>query len=107
MGAMGRFILRGQENFCLIRPRGEALALETLFVAEDVRSKRDIEEAVAESDVKDAELELARQVIESISGEFDPEEFRNEYRDDLRQMLEAKLAGAAASRFTVSRSRWS
>jgi DNA end-binding protein Ku len=32
-------------------------------------------------------------VIESISGEFDPEEFRNEYRDDLRGMLEAKLAG--------------
>ena len=48
---------------------------------------------MAESDVKDAELDLARQVIESISGEFEPEEFRNEYRDELRQMLEAKLAG--------------
>jgi DNA end-binding protein Ku len=93
MAAIGKFVLWGKENLCLIRPQGNSLALETLFFAEDVRAKRDIEDAVAESDVKDAELELARQVIESISGEFDPEEFRNEYRDDLRQMLEAKLGG--------------
>ncbi len=93
MAAIGKFVLWGKENLCLIRPQGDSLALETLFFAEDVRAKREIEEAVAESDVKDAELDLARQVIESISGEFDPEEFRNEYRDDLRRMLEAKLEG--------------
>jgi DNA end-binding protein Ku len=93
MAAIGKFVLWGKENLCLIRPQDDSLALETLFFAEDVRSKRDIEDAVAESDVKDAELDLARQVIESISGEFDAEEFRNEYRDDLRRMLEAKLAG--------------
>ena len=93
MAAIGKFVLWGKENLCLIRPQGNTLALETLFFAEDVRAKRDIEDAVAESEVKDAELDLARQVIESISGEFEPEEFRNEYRDELRQMLEAKLAG--------------
>jgi DNA end-binding protein Ku len=93
MAAIGKFVLWGKENLCLIRPQGDSLALETLFFAEDVRSKKDIEEAVAEADVKDAELDLARQVIESISGEFDPETFRNEYRDDLRRMLEAKVAG--------------
>lgn len=93
MAAIGKFVLWGKENLCLIRPQGDTLALETLFFAEDVRAKREIEDAVAESDVKDAELDLARQVIESISGEFDPEEFRNEYRDDLRRMLEAKLDG--------------
>jgi len=93
MAAIGKFVLWGKENLCLIRPYGDTLALETLFFAEDVRTKRDIEDAVSESDVKKAELDLARQVIESISGEFDPEEFRNEYRDDLRRMLEAKVAG--------------
>jgi DNA end-binding protein Ku len=93
MAAIGKFVLWGKENLCLIRPQGDSLALETLFFAEDVRAKRDIEDAVAESDIKGAELDLARQVIESISGEFDPEEFRNEYRDDLRRMLEAKLEG--------------
>jgi len=98
MAAIGKFVLWGKENLCLIRPQGDTLALETLFFAEDVRPKKDIEDAVAEADVKDAELDLARQVIESISGEFDPEEFRNEYRDDLRRMLEAKLAGQEISK---------
>lgn len=93
MAALGRFILRGQENFCLIRPRGDALALETLFVAEDVRSQVEVEEAVGETDVKEAELDLARQVIESLSADFDPAELESEYRRDLRAMLEAKLSG--------------
>jgi DNA end-binding protein Ku len=93
MGALGRFVLRGQENFGLIRPRGDALALETLFVAEDVRSQVEIEEAVGDTNVKDAEMDLARQVIDSLAGDFDAAELESEYRRDLRSMLEAKLAG--------------
>ncbi|HEV8603275.1 MAG TPA: Ku protein [Gaiellaceae bacterium] len=91
--AIGRFVLRGSENLCLIRPRGDALALETMFLAEDVNSAAEIEEAVEESKVKAPELELARQVIDSLVGDFDPTELTSEYRRDLRAMLEAKLAG--------------
>ena len=98
MAAVGKFVLWGKENLCLIRPHGDSLALETLFFAEDVRSRNEIEDAVAETEVKKPELDLARQVIESIAGDFDPEEFRNEYREDLRQMLEAKLAGQEIAR---------
>lgn len=93
MAAIGKFVLWGKENLCLIRPLGDALALETLFFGEDVRSSAEIEEAVAETEVKPAELELARQVIGSLVAEFDPAEFENEYRRDLRAMLEAKLTG--------------
>jgi DNA end-binding protein Ku len=93
MAAVGRFILRGNETFCLIRPRGEALALETLFVAEDVRSQAEIEEAVEETKVKKPELDLARQVIDSLVAEFDPSELQSTYRRDLRALLESKLSG--------------
>jgi DNA end-binding protein Ku len=93
MGAVGRFVLRGQEHFSLIRPRGDALALETLFVAEDVRSQAEVEEAVGDTEVKEAELELARQVIDSLAGDFDASELESEYRSSLHEMLEAKLAG--------------
>ena len=93
MAAIGKFVLWGKENLCLIRPRGESLALETLFFAEDVRSHQEIEETVESTEVKKAELDLARQVIASLVGEFEPAEFENEYRRDLRAMLEAKLAG--------------
>jgi DNA end-binding protein Ku len=96
--ALGRFILRGQEYFCLIRSRGDALALETLFLAEDVRSQVEIEEAVDATAVKEPELELARQVIESLVDEFDPALLESEYRRDLRAMLEAKLAGEEITR---------
>ena len=93
MAAVGRFVRQGAEHFCLIRPKGDALALETLFLAEDVRSQAEIEEAVQEVEVKDAELELARQVIASLVADFDSEELTSEYRRDLRALLEAKLAG--------------
>jgi DNA end-binding protein Ku len=96
--ALGRFVLRGQEHFGLIRARGEALVLETLFLAEDVRSQAEIEEAVEEADVKDAELELARQVIESLVADFEPDLLESDYRRDLRAMLEAKLAGEEIAR---------
>jgi DNA end-binding protein Ku len=96
--AIGRFVLSGKEKLCLIRAKGDALALETLFLAEDVYSQAEIEETVSDADVKDAELELARQVIESLVGEFDPSEFTSVYRSNLKAMLEAKLEGEEIAR---------
>ena len=93
MAALGRFVQQGREKLCLIRPKGDALALETLFLAADVYSQAEIEEAVEETTVKKPELALARQVIESLAGEFDPSELQSDYRRDLRALLEAKLAG--------------
>jgi DNA end-binding protein Ku len=93
MAGVGKFVLWGKENLCLIRPLGDSLAMETLFFADDVRARAEIDEAVAEVEVKEPELELARQVIASLVGVFDPEDFENNYRRDLRTMLEAKLAG--------------
>jgi len=95
VGAIGRFVLAGKEKLCLIRPKGDALVLETLYVAEDVYSQAEIDEATGEAAApKKAELDLARQLVESLVGEFDPrEQLQSEYRQDLKKMLEAKLAG--------------
>lgn len=97
MAAIGRMVIRGNENFCLIRPKGEALVLETLFLAEDVRSQAEIDEAVGETEVNEPELQLARQLIDGLVGEFEPEALHSEYRDNLRQLLEAKLKGEEIS----------
>jgi DNA end-binding protein Ku len=91
--AVGKFVLWGKENLCLIRPQGDTLAMETLFFADDVRSKAEIEEAVEATEVREAELSLAGQVIDSLVGEWHPEDFTNDYRREVRAMLEAKLAG--------------
>src|SRR5262249_12850049 len=57
VAALGSFVLAGKEKLCLIRPKGDALALETLFVSEDVKSQAEIDEAVASAEVKPPELE--------------------------------------------------
>jgi DNA end-binding protein Ku len=93
VAAIGKFVLWGKENLCLIRPLGEALALETLFFAEDIRPRAEIDDAVGETEVNDPELDMARQLVSSLVGEFVPDEFENVYRGELRAMLEAKLEG--------------
>jgi DNA end-binding protein Ku len=97
LGAIGKFVLWNKENLCLIRPLGESLALETLYFAEDIRPRAEIEEAVGESEVSKPELDMAVQLVQSMKGDFDPENYRNDYRDTLRAMLEAKLAGEEIS----------
>jgi DNA end-binding protein Ku len=98
MAAVGKFVLWGKENLCLIRPLGESLVLETLYFAEDIRPRAEIDEAVEETDVKDPELAMARQLVESLVGDFAPEDYENEYRNELRAMLDAKLAGQEIAR---------
>jgi len=93
VAALGRFVLAGKEKLCLIRPMGEALALETLFVHEDVKDHDEIDEAVSSSEVKGPELELAKQIIASLAAPFEPTSLKSEYRESLREMLEAKLEG--------------
>jgi DNA end-binding protein Ku len=93
MAALGRFVRAGRESLCLVRAKGDALALETLFLVEDVYSQAEIVEAVESTEVKKTELALARQVIESLAGDFEPSELTSEYRRDLRALLESKLRG--------------
>jgi len=98
VAAIGKFVLWGKENLCLIRPLGDALALETLYFGEDIRSRAEIDEAVAGTEVKKPELAMAKQLVEGLVGAFDPKEFLNEHRGEVKAMLEAKLAGEAIAR---------
>jgi DNA end-binding protein Ku len=91
---IGSFVLAGKEKLAAVRPKGDALALETLFIAEDVKSQEEIDEAVGATKVKKEELQLAEQLISGLLGTFDPEEeLKSEYRTSLRELLEAKLEG--------------
>jgi DNA end-binding protein Ku len=93
VGAIGRFVRSGRESICFVRPRGQGLVLETMYLSEDVYSQAEIDEAMEETDVKKPELDLARQIVEGLSAEFDPDDLSSEYRSNLRALLEAKLSG--------------
>jgi DNA end-binding protein Ku len=90
---IGSFVLAGKEKLCLIRAKGDALALETLYIAEDVKSQAEIDEAVGATKVKQEELALAHQLIGGLQGEFDPADLRSDYRAQLRELLAAKAEG--------------
>ena len=98
VAAVGKFVLWNKENLCLIRPLGESLVLETLYLAEDIRSRAEIDEAVQATEVKEPELAMAKQLVESLVGAFDPKEFTNDYRRELKAMLDAKLTGEEIAR---------
>lgn len=93
--AIGRFVLSTKEHLVLLRPFEGMLTLETLLYPEDVRIRdhKEIVERVAGVDVKDAELEMAEQLVGSLTRPFDPEEYPNETRKALLEFLEAKAAG--------------
>jgi DNA end-binding protein Ku len=93
VAGLGRFVLAGKEKLCLIRPMGEALALETLFVSADVKDHEEIDDLVSTSEVREPELELAKQIIASLAAPFDPADLKSEYRESLKELLEAKLEG--------------
>jgi DNA end-binding protein Ku len=90
---LGSFVLAGKEKLCLIRPKGHALALETLFLAEDVKGQEEIDEPVAATGVKKEELALAKQIISGLQADFDPQELKSDYRAKLRELLTAKVDG--------------
>jgi DNA end-binding protein Ku len=94
---IGSFVLAGKEKQALIRPKGSGLALETLFLAEDVKGQEEIDEAVSGMAVKKEELALAKQIISGLEGSFEPDELKSAYRASLKELLKAKLDGRELS----------
>lgn len=93
--AIGRFVLSTKEHLVLLRPFEGMLTLETLLYPEDVRigDQKEIVERVSGVGVKDAELEIAEQLVASLTRPFDATEYPNETRRALLEFLEAKAAG--------------
>lgn len=91
--AVGRYATRGRLQLVLLRPMGQGLAMHGLYYADEVRSFADIEidKTIA---LKDAELDLATQLIEQLSHEtFDPAKYEDDYRAAILQAVDRKVAG--------------
>lgn len=91
---IGKLALYGREYLVAIQPRDRGFIMYTLRHASEVRSMAQIEELeTVASSVKPDELRLAQQVIETFEGELDLAEYRDEYQDELRKVIDAKIAG--------------
>jgi DNA end-binding protein Ku len=86
---IGRFVLRTKEYLAAIRPMNDALVLETLFFADEVRSTSEVGLS-APLDVPERELKMAESLIAMLVTEWDPARYQDTYRQRVLQLLERK-----------------
>ncbi len=93
MVALGRLVLRAKENLVAIRAADDVLTLETMVFADEIVSPDRFAELDGEVKTSDREVAVAKQLIESLSGPFEPEKYRDEYRDQILALIDRKASG--------------
>jgi len=91
---IGKLALYGREYLVAVRPQQRGIVMYTLHHAAEIRSIDEVEELHAVSaSVKPEEMKLARQVIGTFEGPLNLKDYRDEYREGLQRIIEAKIAG--------------
>jgi DNA end-binding protein Ku len=92
---IGRVVIRSKQQLCALRPTGEVLTLTTMLWGDEVLSPDRLDEldSVTEAEASDRELKMAEQLIESLSGDFEPDKFHDDYRQEVLELIERKAAG--------------
>jgi DNA end-binding protein Ku len=92
---IGRVVIRSKQQLCALRPTGEVLTLSTMLFGDEVVEPERLDEldAVGEAEASDRELKMAQQLIESLSHQFDPTKYHDDYRERVLALIERKAAG--------------
>jgi DNA end-binding protein Ku len=91
--AIGRYNARGKSYVVMIRPYEKGIIMHTLFYADEVRAFSEVELG-PDVRISDAEQDLAEKLIDQLKAEsFDPEQYRDEYSDRVREAADQKAAG--------------
>ena len=93
--AIARFVFRNKEHLAAIRTAGGVLTLTTMRFADEVVPASELEDVLPDKAPKVAkkEQQMAEQLIESLSTDFDPSAYRDEYREQLLALIERKAEG--------------
>jgi DNA end-binding protein Ku len=91
---IGKVALYGREYLVAVRPQKKGLVMYTLHHDAEIRSIDDVEELNSvPSKVKPEEMKLAKQVVATFDGELNLKDYKDEYREGLRKIIDAKIAG--------------
>jgi DNA end-binding protein Ku len=93
--AIARFVMRSKEQLVAIRPMGDVLEMATMLFADEILSPERIGEISELSEVKTTkrELDVARQLVDSLAGDFNPSAYRDSYREEVLALIERKAQG--------------
>ena len=92
---IGKVVLRTKQQLCALRPTGDVLTLSTMLFGDEVLAPDRLDEldAIGDAEASDRELKMAEQLIDSLSGEFDPTRYKDEYREQVLDLIERKASG--------------
>jgi DNA end-binding protein Ku len=91
---IARVVLRTKQYVCAVRPMGDALALSTMLYADEIVPSKAIESLHDKSSKPgERELEMAERLVESLSTEWDPKRYKDEYREKILELIERKAKG--------------
>lgn len=90
--AVATFVLRKREHLAVVKPDGDALVLNQLRYAEELRSYEPLNLPSAET-ADDRQVDMALQLIDQLSQSFEPEQFKDTYTQELHQVIEEKAQG--------------
>jgi DNA end-binding protein Ku len=92
---VARFVVRSKQYLCAIRPKDGALVLSTMVYADEVNDPTEISEIAELEDIEltKKELDMARQLIASLSADFDADRFEDTYRNQVLDLIERKASG--------------
>jgi len=90
---IGKVTIRTREHLAAVHPQGRVLAMQTLFYADEVRSADTVPDLPNRIAIHANEQRMASQLIESMTMEFDPTEYRSEYKQALKRLVKARLEG--------------
>lgn len=91
--AVARMVMRTKQHLVLVREAGDVIALSTLFYSDEVMGVDQLGSVPIQVETSKPELEMARKLIESMSTEFDPENYHDEYRNRVLELAEQKAQG--------------
>src|SRR5438309_368774 len=97
--AIARVVIRSKEQLVALRPIGDALGMATMIFADEILPPDRVDEIAEAKDVKTTkrELDIAKQLVESLAGEFDPDKYSDTYREEVLAMIERKAQGEEIS----------
>jgi DNA end-binding protein Ku len=91
--AICKIVLKDREQLAALSPFSKTMLLTTLHWPDEIRSLEELNLPEDEIDIKPTERKMAEQLVASMASEFDPSEERDEYREALMKVIEAKVAG--------------
>jgi DNA end-binding protein Ku len=93
--AIGKVVIRSKQQLCALRPIGDVMGLSTMLFGDEVLSPDRLDEldGLADADATKRELTMAQQLIDSLSADFDPAKFKDEYRERVLDLIERKANG--------------